>query len=236
MRFNNGGYNGAKINNGRLPQKFASQSQTKQRLQSLLTRYTSLGKEALTHEEYVEAERNFQYAEHYVRQLNAIDRNLENCKSLPVNSESNVLERDTEQLPNQRVEWSSEHRGGVYSDRHEHSSTSSMRQSSDYKNFRKKSSGATEHAPLKMTDSDSTQPSNSEHSVLEELEHFDFPIATQPLSASAPVEVSEVVDGEPPKKRRNQIRRKVSAILPAETVTPRLDKKRRISRKSDETQ
>ncbi|MDR0631463.1 MAG: hypothetical protein LBF66_02755 [Holosporales bacterium] len=56
-------------------QKFSHQNanQIKQRAQSSYSRFVSLGKEALAQENYTEAERCFQQAEHYIRQLNGIE-------------------------------------------------------------------------------------------------------------------------------------------------------------------
>lgn len=76
MRYN--GTNGSHTHgNGRVKSvpKFTPQDmgQLKQRAQSSAGRLVSLGKESLAQEDYTEAERYFQSAEHYIRQLNGIE-------------------------------------------------------------------------------------------------------------------------------------------------------------------
>ncbi|MDR1207797.1 MAG: hypothetical protein LBJ89_00420 [Holosporales bacterium] len=74
MRYNgaNGNYTHSR---GKPVQKFAPQNanQLKQRAQSSVNRLVNLGKEALAQEDYTEAERCFQNAEHYIRQINGIE-------------------------------------------------------------------------------------------------------------------------------------------------------------------
>ncbi|MDR2464129.1 MAG: DUF4167 domain-containing protein [Holosporales bacterium] len=79
-----------KFNGKKSPQKFQKQNldQQKQRNQSLYAKHLALGKDAASQGDNVEAERNFQQAEHYIRLLNDITALDVNSSIYPVNNET----------------------------------------------------------------------------------------------------------------------------------------------------
>jgi hypothetical protein len=84
--------------NGKKPQQKVQKQnldQQKQRNQSLYVKYLALGKDSISQGDNIEAERNFQHAEHYIRLLNDIadlDGNVMNRACTSSNEVDNLIE------------------------------------------------------------------------------------------------------------------------------------------------
>lgn len=85
--------------------------QQKQKNQALYTKYTALGKEALAQGDRIEAERNFQYAEHYIRLINfahessSQKQNTQDMQNVEEkNSQDTPIDSFSDDLKTQKIE------------------------------------------------------------------------------------------------------------------------------------